>query len=341
MVQRIGEVFLAKTSYYEDSYDGYYKRLGTRQFTPTRYRDFVQWMSQSIDLTKINRVLEVGSGNGEAILEFMQHYPDIDFEGVEPSLQNSEIANDAGAKTIAATFGKDFSSGKKYDMIYSNHVLQHTRDPNEFLSSVWNHLEPNGLAVLIIQDATIPSNELLYGDQNFSFMPEHLETLALKNGFSVKNVFEAPDSDSLLYSQLAILEKSNTGKKTITRKVDLDVLYQRRCEYMGIWKELDNFLTWKSKHYDRIIHFGAGIYTYTFHAYCPNYWENISFCTIETEGGQIFDKEVKTFSEISLSPETDLLILGVRPNVQAALYDRLRAAHPKLNIQTWSHFFSS
>ena len=63
-------------------------------------------------------------------------------------------------------------------MIYSNHVIQHVVDPVAFLKQHAALLSDDGIALVTVQDARLQTNELLYSDQNYSFMPRHFLPLA-------------------------------------------------------------------------------------------------------------------------------------------------------------------
>lgn len=338
MVQRVKEKFLADTDFYKKSYSGYYQRLGSRKFTPTRYHDLMNWIIKALEGENPKDILEIGSGNGEAMSAFSQRMQDINIEGVEPSVENSKLANQNGCKTFTGLFDDSFSSDKKYDLIYSNHVIQHTLDPNNFIKNMGVHLRDDGLGIIIVQDSRFTSNEIMYSDQNFSFLPENLKTIAENNGFYVKHHFTAPEIDSLLHSQMIVISKNKPETVGKVPTYNKELIYKKRVEYIEAWGKLEEFLLWKSSHRDQIVNFGAGIFSYCLVAYCDKYWDKVDYCVVEGEEGEFFGKTVKDLNKIELDEKNASLVLGIRPNLQEILRKKLSKKFNSLNIIEWGNF---
>lgn len=110
-------------------------------------------------------ILEIGSGHGEAIYNFDK----IGYKvtGIEPDkknvllinkkLKNSECINDK-AETI--------SLGKKFDIIWLNHVFEHLSKPIEFLEKIKEFLNENGIIFI-----EVPSVEKVNDSRKFNSAP--------------------------------------------------------------------------------------------------------------------------------------------------------------------------
>jgi SAM-dependent methyltransferase len=296
LVQRINEKFLGNTRYYEENYEGYYSRPGAEKFHAIRYNLMCDWIITAITPFSPDTILDVGCGQGGAMVCLRKRYPASDIFGIEPSVDNALRAEKNGFKIINTKLGDDTEINKQVDLVVAIYVLQHVSDPLDFLKGVKKYLNPNGFAAFIIPKSEVPNIELVWSDQNFSFCAEHTINLAKKAGLDTVSLHENPEGISP--SWLAIFkgdttkDKGMSGEKKFSlQKIDYKLLYKQRCQYMEAFKELDRFLCSKAKFFKRIINFGASFWTSILAAYCPNYWQKVEFCIVDNDWGEIMGKK--------------------------------------------------
>jgi SAM-dependent methyltransferase len=331
MVQRTRRPFLGLTDFYERNYGLYYDRPGSWQFNRTRYRQIAEWVAKAAPF-RPKRILEVGCGRGWAMREMAQLFEGSSLVGLEPALDNSAAARRAGLDVFTGRLEEFPNDGRGFDLIYSNHVIQHVVDPIAFLAQHAALLAPDGMAVISVQDARLPTNELLYSDQNHSFLPEHFLSLARQSGLVLAEVKIAPpDIEGVRHSQMAVLRRSGSmiAASQLPATPSLTDLYEARQTYLRAWQALDARLVAEVRDADRVFNFGAGMYGFLLACYCPNYWQGVTACLVDGESAEFFGKPVIDPASVSFT-KGDQIVLGTRPAAQAALARRLQALGPRI-----------
>lgn len=179
--QRINVPFIGQSDFYEKSYAAYYQRAGAAKYDARRYEVMAAWMMSALGNWTPRTVLDVGCGAGWSMMSTRKIFPNAVIEGIEPSRTNSDIARSHGFLVHEVKAGQGSNFGRKYDLVYSNNVLMHVTDPVSFLANLEDCLEDGGRIVIVCPDSSQPSNELLWCDHNFSFMPDHVRRLASKD----------------------------------------------------------------------------------------------------------------------------------------------------------------
>ena len=86
-------------------------------------------------LTKNSKVLEIGSGNGETLIELEK----LNFQttGIEPDLKNVEHLRKILKKSkIIQSNIENLDIDEKFDFIWMSHVFEHLSDPISFLNNI-------------------------------------------------------------------------------------------------------------------------------------------------------------------------------------------------------------
>lgn len=342
LVQRTEHRFLGLTDFYENRYSTYYERPGTEQFNESRYSEIARWVSFSFKDIIPNSVIEVGCGRGWTLNEMRKIYPNAIIEGIDPSIENSEEARKRGFHVYTGKLDSDSLPDRKYDLVFSNHVLQHTTDPIDFLKVMGQIVSERGVIVITVQDSSTTSNELMYSDQNFSFLPEHLVKLAEKSRLKVLSWLKAPDTDGLRFSQMLVCcnnsghNRMYNGDKIPTLEGEfLDQLLKKRVQYFEAWPRLSEFLCWKSRNKRDVFNFGAGMYSYLLACYCEEYWKRVTACTIDNMSGVFAGKRVLPFETIQYDGNS-CFVLGTRPCIQRMLATKI--ANIGLEAVCWDNF---
>lgn len=336
LVARIGEEFVGKSDYYEEQYANYYRRPGAPVYEARRYRVMADWLRGSIPHLVPRRILDVGCGAGWSMTEVKRLYPEAHIEGVEPSKANSELAKASGFPVHTYKIGGGTSSGSKYDLIYSNNVLTHVLEPVAFLAGLGEMLGDGGRIVIVTVDSTVPSNELLWCDNNYSYLPMHVVRFAERAGLIPIHFEENPDDITMLNKQLMVFGKAGQSDETIAgvrnRKTSTIELYEKRCSYMQRWQQTNVSLAKSVSRHSRVINFGASMWTWLLAGFCPDYWERVEVCTVDGFEGKCIDKAVVPFGDLEFGGK-DCLVLGVNPQSQAEFRQRFEGS--SVEVISW------
>jgi 2-polyprenyl-3-methyl-5-hydroxy-6-metoxy-1,4-benzoquinol methylase len=340
-VQRIHARFLGDTDYYEQDYAKYYERPGTTQFHLARYRVLAEWMTSVLPALPFRRILDVGCGQGWAMEAMRAFYPDATIEGLEPSTFNSEVARAKGFQVYEARAGKAALLENKYDLVFSNNVIQHVTNAREFVASLKEVVTDDGVIVITCPDGSIPNIEILWSDQNFSFLPAHLIRLCEERGLKGIRWFSSPPSPSVPPAQMLLLSKDGLkeGKPGMTVVApNLQDVYKAKCDYLNSFGKIDSHIRSRTERVAYVYNFGASYWSSILAAYCPTYWPKVSACIVEDTGNvepQFLDKCVMALNQLQHN-ETDALVLGTSPATHQAL--RARFVSSWNTIVSWDDF---
>jgi SAM-dependent methyltransferase len=341
-VQRVHARFLGDTDYYEQDYAKYYDRPGTTQFHTTRYRVLTEWMASVLNPWTPSRILDVGCGQGWAMELMKALYPEADIEGLEPSHYNTRVARDKGFVVYETRAGEAASMQNKYDLVYSNNVIQHVTNAREFVSSLKEMVSEEGVIVITCPDGSVPNIEILWGDQNFSFLPAHLIRLCEDTGFEAINWFSSPPSPSVPPAQMLVLspgrklQECRSGMNIPTSS--LEEIYHAKCEYLKAFEQIDGFIYSRTEDYARVFNLGASYWSSILAAYCPRYWQRVSACLVDNADDverSFLDKGVLALSSITTT-DGDALVFGTSPSTHKALCAKFSNSWKK--IVPWDDF---
>jgi len=338
LIRRAGSDFVGASDFYEQKYAGYYRRPGAQNYDAPRYAAMVEWMCRELAGFAPKSILDVGCGAGWSMREMRKRFPQAPIEGIEPSKVNAELARQAGFDVHVAKVGERPLRGKSYDLIYSHNVLQHVLSPAAFLSELRGYLTPQGVLALICPDASRPSNELLWTDHNYSFMPRHLARLAAKAGFHFRTWSPNPGHMALSDKQLIVLAGAVLADAMAERQLNSEPspgeLYRDRSGYIRAWQEVQRTLRDKTKECAHTFNFGASTWTWLLAAYCPDYWRKVDCCVVDGFSGTCVDKVVNPISDVSLR-RGDVVVLGVNPLSQESCARRFQSEGIK--VVRWDH----
>jgi Methyltransferase domain len=341
-VQRIRARFLGDTDYYEQDYAKYYDRPGTTQFHIARYRVLAEWMTSVLPPISFQRILDVGCGQGWAMEAMKAFYPHATIEGLEPSSFNSEVARAKGFKVYEARAAKATLPEDKYDLVFSNNVIQHVTNAREFVESLKEMVTDDGVIVVTCPDGSVPNIEILWSDQNFSFLPAHLTRLCEESGLVDIRWFSSPPSPSVPPAQMLLLSKGaglkdgKPGMKVLTP--NLQDVYKAKCDYLDSFAKIDRHIRTQTEACANVYNFGASYWSSILATYCRTYWPKVSACVVEDTGNvepQFLDKSVMTLNKLQQN-EKDALVLGTSPATHQVLKQRFESSWN--TIVLWDDF---
>lgn len=333
-IQKVYEKRLADTDFYEKAYT-YYSRPGSEKFDQVRYEALANWIISALPGLSPRRVLDIGCGRGWTISALKAKLPEASYVGLEPTLDAVALAQTNGLDVRQGRLGGPELQGEKFDLIYSNNVLQHTTDPVAFLEAQIPLLADGGTIVLSCPDGSVPSVELMMADQNFSYSPRHLAAVCAKAGLTVEKWLPCPGGP-LRHEQLVVLSKRPQGAESIASAAVPQEMADPSAfvRYLEAWNNVDDFLSKEIAGKRRVFNFGGGLWSYVLAAYCPRYWHIVECCLVDGFSGMCMDKQVVPTEQIALGTE-DIVVLGTNPYVQDRLVKRF--AEQGIRAVSWNH----
>jgi SAM-dependent methyltransferase len=326
--QRIHARFLGYTDYYEHDYQNYYNRPGTTRFHASRYRVLAEWMASILRPPKPSRILDVGCGQGWAMEAMNAIYPEATIEGLEPSHFNSQVARSKGFAVYEGILGEAPLPRNNYDLVYCNNVIQHVTNAREFLICLKSTVGERGRIIITCPDGSLPNIEILWGDQNFSFLPGHLLRLCEGLGFTSISWFPSPPSPSVPPAQMLFVaedEKVQPDRQgSRIPAANLPEIYQARCDYLNSFRSIDKYLCARTENCARVFNLGASYWSSVLAAYCPRYWQRVTACLVEETDSfaqQFLDKPVLPFGKLTPA-RGDAIVFGTSPATHKALSER-------------------
>jgi hypothetical protein len=174
---------------------------------------------------------------------------------------------------------------------------------------------------------------MLFSDQNFSFLPKHLEALAAQADLEVMTWAPPPEHISLRDKQLVVLRSAGAARPTpFNPPPDAgQELYQRRCAYLDNWQRCHEKLKKECEGARNVYNFGTSTWSFLLAGYCSQYWKQVTACIIDQGAGEFFGKPVRDASEITFSND-DVIVLGVDPGNQSRFAGRFADSAARLVV---------
>ena len=210
------------------------------------------------------KVIEIGSGTGEQLLEFKKL--GFDVLGVEPSEKLVDHANRIGIPTLHAFFdehigGKLPANFQQADLIISSYTFDHIPQPVSVLNKIHSILKPGGIMVHEVHDLDLirQRNEFcLLEHEHYTYLNERTMSFVLG-----ANKFEV-DTFNLLLQK----EKRANSLLVAARKIDSVKEYPVRVENelselkslnVNVLESIGRIESWlKERAASKIVAYGAG-----------------------------------------------------------------------------------
>ncbi len=339
-LQRSEIRLLGETDYYETKYN-FYSRPGADIFDKSRYLSMAEWITKAIGNFKPRTILDAGCGRGWMLNAMSKYFPDAILHGIEPSIKDSKIARSLGYDVITCKVDHSLKMNNKYDLIYSTNVIEHTINPKEFLESLSFALSEDGIIVIICPDSTNPSAELMFSDQNYSFIPSNIHEIVKSIELQLISWKLPPDHYTLREKQLVIIAKAINVSKYFSTDQYIEIipddLYAARRNYIMSYVKCDKYLCEQMQKSEAVVNFGTSTWAWLISTYCPKYWGQVDYCAIDNGSGDFMGKEVVEYKKIT--PKDRLSIMTcVSPHIQQQL--KARFENDRFRTVTWDHIIA-
>lgn len=178
----------------------------------------------------VNKVLDLGCGNGNSLDMFMSINSHVDWFGLDIE-SSPEVAS--RTRTDCSFYSYDgvnipFESNC-FDMVYCRQVLEHVVYPNKLLLDVYRVLRPGGVFI-----GSVSQLEPYHSYSTFNYTPYGLEIMIRESGMILKEVRPGIDGITLLIRRLS---KGRLFNKYFEKESPLN----RLITLLGIITRKDHF----------------------------------------------------------------------------------------------------
>ncbi|MFA5070043.1 MAG: class I SAM-dependent methyltransferase [Patescibacteria group bacterium] len=205
-------------------------------------------------ITKIKKegtVLDLGCGAG--ILVNLLHQNNFEATGIDSSKEVIEFARNNNNGNYEHTAITQYNTSKKFDVVVATQIIEHLRDPEDFLNRIHKLLKDDG--IIILETPNLKSwnphsfwrkriGGMYYGkDHRIIYTPKSLTKLLGLKKFLVIKIKTKTYFPIMLEEIIESImnrkqNKNNTGQPT-NKKINVEV---QKNSYIHILKKLFNFI---------------------------------------------------------------------------------------------------
>ena len=166
-------------------------------------------------LTENSKVLEIGSGHGETLIELEK----LNFQtiGVEPDLKNVEHLRKTlkKSKIIQSTI-ENLDIDQKFDFIWMSHVFEHLSDPVSFLNNIKKSMKKNCFLFIEVPNVTKKNDY-----RTFTIVPHAYNY----SGLALQNILQKASYKIISCDYFGPPTKSKGGINKIYKKISKKDFY--------------------------------------------------------------------------------------------------------------------
>jgi SAM-dependent methyltransferase len=210
------------------------------------------------------KVIEIGSGTGEQLLEFKK----LGFEvlGVEPSKKLVDYANGIGIPTLHAFFDEHISEKlpndfQNVDLIISSYTFDHIPQPVSVLNKIHSILNPGGIMVHEVHDLGLikQRNEFcLFEHEHYTYLNERTMSYVLgQNKFEIECFDLLTQKEKRANSLLVVVRKTDS-KKNYSLNINFEIEELKKLN-SNVLESIERIQDWLKENSDSsIVAYGAG-----------------------------------------------------------------------------------
>ena len=200
---------------------------------------------------------DVGCGDG-GVMAGLQEHGFTNLQGCEIHPNRFNTAQQRFPNHVFLGGFDNIVMDQKFDIIYSNHVLEHIYNPKEMIDWKLRHLKDNGLIIINVPNAVFePSIEqTLYLAHLHSFTKHSLQCLA--NSMELECRFwKSPYKDEL--SVIFFRDTAIWGKANLDKFYDVKTLEKNRCNANLISRLREPWISAPSNNAATLTHSPGGV----------------------------------------------------------------------------------
>lgn len=197
--------------FYQHEYDKYYRPKGsTNANIAINELNLIAERLSRLNLlpTEAEKILDIGSGEGENLMHFDTLFPNSNLYAIEPSIESKKSLEAYGVTVIGDDVDTDWHLGYEsaFDFIILRHVLEHFLDPLEVLKKVRSVLRDSGIIYLAVPNNLKPTQNLekswFRNVHTYYFNKFTLTKLFEKAGFKILGLV---DEDELCKGEMFVI----------------------------------------------------------------------------------------------------------------------------------------
>lgn len=246
--------------FYRNEYDNYYRpALNPQSFLKPQTDNVIinRLKLYKLNPVSINSLLDIGSGEGQNLIDFKLEYPPANLFAIEVSVRSIEHLHQNGVMVISKNFDNswDLDYNVHFDFIIMRHVLEHFMNPVEIMNKVRRVLSPDGLAYIAVPNNLKPISKLetawFRNVHTYYFNKYSMKNLMKISGFEVLLLVEGDQhnlgelfmvvrktsiNSPIQYSQGHYKEQLSVFKKKLKR--DKSRIYKLYKKYLRLHKKV-------------------------------------------------------------------------------------------------------
>jgi len=286
----------------------YYRTDGSSKFELERHKKIAKGIYDIIKKNhkKTNLILEIGAANFQTSYNLSRLDKHFNVHALEPFPENENQFDDV--LNIKSEFF-DFKTNLKYDVIFSNNVIEHIRDIKHFLKKTDALLDEDGLIIVCCPSFMQISTELLFADHVWHITSLSMENLCNEVNLYLSNHFVSKwDIETHVY----IIKKGKLLTKE--KKYFNELINLKRLSFYKKWIEADSKISEQITQKNFVI-FGAGEFTQLIKVYMPKTFKLAKYILVNNDvGHRLFNKPILNIDKLDHRLKKTQILLGVKKN---------------------------
>ena len=193
-------------------------------FVP-RVEEILKYCDQNI--IRLQKVLDIGAGNGIFLEEFRKKMPSLEYRAIEPGSKSIAKCRERNLQCYQATVENVRDLDEWADLAICFEVIEHSHDPEKFISSIYKTLADQGIALITCLNYQGADMRILKERSSQVLPPLHLNFMSL-TGY--RNLFARCG-----FREIDIISPG---------KLDLDILSNAFAEGVVDERDLGPFMSW-------------------------------------------------------------------------------------------------
>lgn len=260
------------------------------------------------------RVLEIGAASFMTALSLKEIEPNYSITALELNPENIPQTNQI--EIVVSDFFK--LEKEKFDVCYSNQVIEHFEDPIAFLKKSSQLIKDDGICIVCCPTFVNIGNELLFSDHLFHFTREAISICSEFTDLTL--IFDSVSNWDPM-SHIYILKKTKSPIKKILNKYPN--LKNKRQKLLSDWESED--ARWKHKllNINSITLFGAGEFSQLICTYLPSIWSKVEKIVVDDLSGvRAFNKPIFNINKINLT-QNEIFLIGTNQSSHDTVFNNL------------------